>query len=153
MKEILVGELAAAAMIDVARVAHPLEAGGILVGVHSDRTPWVTHALQIPSSDTGPAHYVVPAGITRWLVRCARQMDPRIGYLGEWHVHPADVGPSSTDVRTMRGVAKAQEESHPMLIVVRRKSLDHYLDARQLFWGRLRKLEIVLCGGLEPIKK
>jgi integrative and conjugative element protein (TIGR02256 family) len=138
-------------MRDVAAVAHPLEAGGILVGVYSESTPWVTHALQIPSLDVGPAHYVVPAGITRRLVKCARQIDSRIGYLGEWHVHPDDVGPSLTDLRTMRKVGRAQEEPRPLLIVVRRTSDDHVLDARQLVWGQLRKLEIVLCGGLESI--
>ena len=49
--QILLSETAAAAMKTAAAAAHPLETGGILIGVNADGVPWVTHVIEIVSRD------------------------------------------------------------------------------------------------------
>jgi hypothetical protein len=53
-------------------------------------------ALQRALADTNPA-------------------DP-VGYVGEWHVHPAPQGPSRQDRRELRAVAR--QSPHPVALVV-----------------------------------
>ena len=101
----LMSENVSAALRRYARKADPDETGGILLGVRTNGRPWITGAVEIASRDRGRSHYRLPAGATTPVVTRARQQDPRLGYLGEWHSHPADIGPSPTDRATMRRLA------------------------------------------------
>lgn len=131
--------------------AHPLETGGVLVGVLTDGgRPWVVGALELPSRTATGTSYAVARDARPAAVDQARSHDARLGYVGDWHSHPADVGPSTTDAATMRRLAADPDAgcSHPVLIVVRRCG-DHYrLDARQVAVRRLRRLEVVMAGRL-----
>lgn len=146
MAEVLISEIAQATILAAARGAHPNEAGGILVGVFAAERPWITHALEIPGASVGAAHYLLPGGVTRPIVRCVRRVDTRLGYLGEWHVHPADIGPSGTDRETLRSIALKSRE--PILVIARLWSTGYRLDARILRRGRLIPLMIVQAGAL-----
>ncbi len=126
--------------------AHPNEAGGILVGVRAADRPWITHALEIPGASAGATHYVLPGGVTRPLVRRVRRVDKRLGYLGEWHVHPANVGPSGTDRDTLRSISEKSPES--ILVIARHASCGYLLEARILRKSRLVALNIVQTGAL-----
>src|SRR5438046_7342933 len=94
---VLVAESAEAFMRTAAARAYPHETGGILLGVWAERRPWVTHAREIGSPDRGPTHYVLPAGKTRALVEQMQHLDARLGYLGDWHTHPAEAAASPVD--------------------------------------------------------
>ena len=59
--------------------------------------------------------------MTHRIVRCARSLDRRIGYLGEWHTHPADLGASITDVTTMINLRGAGPEI-PTMILLRKQA-------------------------------
>jgi hypothetical protein len=78
-------------------------------------------------------------------------VDPRLGYLGDWHSHPADIGPSSVDSASMRRLGADVDAgcTHPVLIIARRRGPGIYsFDARQLArWG-LRRLRLIAAGGL-----
>jgi Prokaryotic homologs of the JAB domain len=134
--------------------AHPKETGGILVGVHTaGLRPWIVHAVEIPSKDSGRAHYVVPARRRRQVVERLRKLhDPRLGYLGEWHSHPMDVGASSTDLESIQAIAndRASGCQRPVLFVVRRAGGGYALDARQLDRRSLRPLNLIAAGPLSP---
>jgi integrative and conjugative element protein (TIGR02256 family) len=145
--EVLLAESAETVLVRAAHDAHPAETGGLLFGTWSRRRPWVTHVVEVPPPQPRPAHYVVPAGVTHLLVACARRVDRRIGYLGEWHVHPADAGPSETDVRTMRRLA-SQVAKPPVLLLARFGSGDYDLEAHVWSAVRHRKLTIVRTGDL-----
>jgi proteasome lid subunit RPN8/RPN11 len=82
--------------------SHPLETGGILIGVTADSSPWVTDVREFDSPGRGPAQFILPRGVTQRAVRDARRLDARLGYLGDWHSHPADVPASRTDILTTR---------------------------------------------------
>lgn len=133
-----------------AREAEPNETGGILLGVRTNGRPWITHAVEIASQDRGRSHYRLPAGATSPAVDRARQQDPRLGYLGEWHSHPTDVGPSPTDRATMRRLALRCLGTGLILIVVRRGQQGHWLDLRETAFPFLRKQDAVLTGDLPP---
>ena len=80
----------------------PDEAGGVLVGVLVGRRPWVTEAIEVPSIHPSGNRYEISGEDRVKAVSRARDADARLGYLGEWHSHPADVGPSSTDLGEMK---------------------------------------------------
>ena len=149
MAEILISEIAQATILAAALGAHPNEAGGILVGVRAADRPWVTYALEIPGATVGVTHYVLPGGITKPIVRCVRRVDKRLGYLGEWHVHPADIGPSRTDRHTLRTIAGKSPE--PILVIARHASRGYLLEARILEKSRLVPLVIVQTGALPSV--
>lgn len=137
-------------MIAAAAKAHPRETGGILIGVHAvGGHPWVTHAIEITTSDRGPHHYKIPSGATQPSVHTARRRDPRLGYLGDWHSHPADIGPSPTDLATLGFYSiKHPRTPNPTLIVVRNIADGRALDARRIVSVKPRPCELRLTGDL-----
>jgi proteasome lid subunit RPN8/RPN11 len=147
-----VTEDARAELERAADTAHPRETGGILVGVHTAGSrPWIIHAVEIPSKDSGNAHYVVPARSRQQVVKRLRRIhDSRLGYLGEWHSHPLDVGPSSTDLDSIRAIANnpAAGCSRPVLLIARRVGDDYSLDALQYHRNSLRQLAVLDAGPL-----
>jgi proteasome lid subunit RPN8/RPN11 len=99
----------------------PNEVGGILMGGLSDGRPWVSAFAEIPSVTPSPSRYRIPRGVTREIVAAAQDGDPRLGYLGDWHSHPANVEPSSTDRATLIRAASdpATGTENPLLVVLR----------------------------------
>ena len=98
-------ESAAVDITTASAAAHPMETGGVLLGVYTEgERPWVVRAVTIESTNAGGARYEPPAGARPRYVDEARTIDPRLGYLGDWHSHPADAGASDTDVATMRSL-------------------------------------------------
>jgi proteasome lid subunit RPN8/RPN11 len=143
-------ESAAADVTRAAGAAHPVEIGGVLLGVYvAGRRPWVVQAVVVPSQNATHGSYELPAGARPAAVDSARRIDTRMGYLGDWHSHPADVGPSATDVRTMKTLAADDALCpHPVLVIARRTRRGYRLDARQLARRNLRKLRVIAAGGL-----
>jgi proteasome lid subunit RPN8/RPN11 len=150
--KVLIAERAAADLRCRARKAHPNETGGILLGVRTAGRPWIMQAIEIPTPDRGRSHYRLPAGTTTAAVRSARNEDPRLGYLGEWHSHPADVGPSPTDRATMRRLALRSPRTGIVLIVVRHGIDGHRLDVHEMTLPFLRSRGSVTTGDLPPLQ-
>lgn len=138
-----------------AAAAHPKETGGILVGVHTAGSrPWIVHAVEIPATNSGSAHYVVPPRRRRQVVeRLRKQHDGRLGYLGEWHSHPLDIGPSPTDLKSIRAIAddRAAGCIRPVLVVARHADDAYVLDALQVDNRSLRPLELIAAGPLPRV--
>jgi proteasome lid subunit RPN8/RPN11 len=144
-------EAAQATIEKAAADGHPNEVGGVLIGVLTEvDRPWVTEAVVIPSARPSGTYFELPEGARPDAVDRARARDSRLGYLGDWHSHPADVGPSSLDRQTMRAVAEDPEAAwpEPILLIVRRRGCGYRLDVRQLVRGRLRKARVTMSGGL-----
>jgi hypothetical protein len=146
-----IAESAAAAITHAGVAAHPRETGGVLVGVHTHGSrPWITHAIELRSKKATGTFYEVPAGARRRAIARLRRQDPRLGYLGEWHVHPADVEPSSVDAATMSRLADDPHAGceRPVLLVARLTTAGYHLDARQLSHAKLRQLQVIATGPL-----
>jgi hypothetical protein len=147
-----IAEEAAATITRAAAVARPNETGGVLVGVHTHGSrPWVTHAAELRSPKATGTFYEVPIGARRKAVTRLRRRDPRLGYLGEWHVHPADLAPSSVDTETIARLAADPDAGcdRPLLLVARRTPTGYLLDARQLSRRTLQELQIIATGPIE----
>lgn len=129
---------------------HPDEIGGVLIGVENKRRPWVTQAVTVPSRQATPVYYEIPAGARQRAVRRLRRDDPRLGYLGDWHSHPAGIGPSDKDRETMADLAADRDSdcSRPVLLLARRRGEGYWLDAHQQVGSKLRELRLIMAGPL-----
>jgi proteasome lid subunit RPN8/RPN11 len=147
---IWISEKATATIQSAAAAAHPNETGGVFLGVYTERDrPWVVEAVVVPG-ESGRAHFVLPRDARPRVVDAARKHDKRLGYLGDWHSHPSDVGPSETDIETMKVLAadRAAGCAHPVLVIARRARGGYRLDARQVATRKLRKLRVIAAGSL-----
>lgn len=151
--KVFISERAAADLRRCAAQAHPNETGGVLLGVRTAGRPWVVQAVEVLTTDRGRHHYRLPAGTTSAAVADARRSDPRLGYLGEWHSHPADVGPSPTDRATMRRLSLRDPRTGLLLIVVRHGSRGPWLDVRETAFPLLRCRAATTTGDLPPLSE
>lgn len=136
-------------MTTAAAHAHPNETGGILIGVYLDGHPWVIAAIEIPTTDRGRSHYRIPGGTDHPNVLKARATDQRLGYLGDWHSHPHDVGPSRTDLASLALISmRMPRQPNPTQIVLRRTDRGYILDARRMVTLVPHACAITLTGGL-----
>lgn len=148
-----ISDQAGAALIEAAAAAHPTETGGVLVGVlvaqgRGAGRPWVTHAVEVLSTKRGPAHYELPARGRERVVKRLRKRDYRLGYLGDWHSHPANIGPSPTDADTMASISRTGDCAQPLLFVLRRIDTSYEIEARQWTGAALRQLQTRASGPL-----
>jgi proteasome lid subunit RPN8/RPN11 len=148
---VLISETAQATMTAAALAAHPNETGGILVGVYQAGRPWLVNAIEVGTTDRGRHHYKIPRGATQSAVLAARQADRRLGYLGDWHSHPADVGPSPTDLATLGLISiKHPRIPNPTLVIVRNTIHGYVIDARRVVVIAPRACQVRLTGNLPP---
>ncbi len=137
-------------MKEAASNAHPDETGGILIGVYINDRPWVTNSVQIETAEARHNFYRLPSGARPRAVDELRKIDTRLGYLGEWHSHPAVIGPSLKDKLSMTSIALKLRATcpNPLLIVAIRNETDYSLDIREWHGWRLRPLHAILAGDL-----
>lgn len=146
---VLIGEAVLAEIEVLANVAWPRETGGILLGVKARTGPWVTRAIEVRTDLRTTHSFQLPPNVTPRLVAEARIDDSRLGYLGDWHSHPARVEASETDRVTMRRLARRLQRRHVLIVAMR--SVDGYeFDVRVV--GQLgdKRAKLVRTGPLEP---
>jgi len=85
------------------------------------------------------------------VLEAARQRDDRQGYLGDWHSHPVNVGPSPLDRRTLGAIAKdsTARSAMPLLCLLRRGEDGKYTtDIWRWTPVGLMTTRIIMAGGL-----
>jgi hypothetical protein len=112
-------ELSAAAHETIAAAtarALPNEAGGVLLGYRHDSYFVVTNVLQIKGHATATSFVRDDVEANRLLTEFLSNRDPSdpVGYIGEWHSHPAPVGASPRDLESIRATAR----SHPQPLIL-----------------------------------
>lgn len=150
MKRAWITESARDVLIDLAGRSAPVETGGILVGVLRDGDPWVVMVVEIEDPTRGPTRFTIPHGVTPAVVEITRQIDGRFGYVGDWHSHPADIPPSTTDKATLRKSARQPRSGkQPLLSIVVRAGDDGWvLGALADSGSGARPVELMLTGAL-----
>jgi proteasome lid subunit RPN8/RPN11 len=150
---VLFTEDAVAAIESFAREAYPNETGGVLLGAIGDGRPWVSRVVRIiPAHRPVPNRFVIPPSLTPTIVASQRSRDLRLGYLGDWHTHPADQPASGMDRASLIRVAADRQAGirHPLLVVMRRQGASWHVDVLETR-GRSHALcEVVLTG---PVAK
>lgn len=145
---VMITETARRTMIAAAADLHPNETGGILIGVLDETgAPCITEAVELQPTQPSTRRYDVPGGRTTASVDAARDRDPRVGYLGEWHSHPTDQPASATDHATMRTLAAHPDTGDPVLLVVRPTGRDTFtIDAHMSLHEGLLQVPLVDVG-------
>lgn len=130
------------AIAAAAAVAHPRETGGILLGWWDDGRVAVWHAVEVPdphattnswSRDELRAQAVLDATL-------AEYQHPWLGYVGDWHSHPAACGASGQDLASIRR-ASCQYDQPLVLLIHRADSVVETIAARR---GHRRQATLLL---------
>jgi hypothetical protein len=136
------------------RASHalPHETGGIVLGCLTATGVWITTFAEVQSKSPHLTRFMIPAGSTHRIVDEAHAADARVGYLGDWHTHPADAGASNVDLATLQDLAVGVFRRRRLLALIRRVDRVWALDLWVM--NRLRRpmrMQYVLAGPLpEP---
>jgi integrative and conjugative element protein (TIGR02256 family) len=86
----------------------PREVGGILVGWREGGVIIVHDFLLVGDGSSTGYRYDRNHQVAQNILatRLSRTEDHRLGYVGEWHSHPAPQPPSTTDLRALRAIAR-----------------------------------------------
>jgi integrative and conjugative element protein (TIGR02256 family) len=133
-------------IVQAGRRALPLETGGILIGHRDGENVIVTRAVEVPSPTATRRSYRLDhehadAALARALRNQPR--DALAGYVGEWHTHPARVGPSILD--RMSIASAARKSPAPIAMIVCHPA------AQPRFWGVLPVARHGLTLGLSTV--
>lgn len=111
-----------------AKATLPFETGGIVLGTLTATGVWITVFAEVETNSPHLTRFRIPAGRTHEVVDNARQLDERVGYLGDWHTHPADVGVSNVDLSTLQDLAVGVFRRRRILALLRHVDGDWVLD-------------------------
>lgn len=131
------------------------ELGGILVGWWEDSGTAVVHDLLIvPDAGAGWNHYKRKHRGAQKVLNDYRDGldDHRVGYIGEWHSHPAPQQPSGTDRAALTLIAR--RSGSPVVLVVlsaeRGEVTPYALIGRPGRWPRRRTIEGATIERMDP---
>jgi integrative and conjugative element protein (TIGR02256 family) len=104
---ILVARAALDVVLAAGKQALPIETGGVLLGFRVPEGVVVTRALVVPDPRSSRHSYLLHSRRAQALMRAVRgDAPPVVGYVGEWHTHPAETPPSRTDQRALGAAAR-----------------------------------------------
>lgn len=124
----------------------PNETGGMLVGRFGGNRVLIEHATRPGPRAQRLSHRFKRDGdySQQVLDRIVAESKGERDYIGEWHSHPAQSGPSAQDVAAMSWIANNSRYAidRPILVLCTCKSVDTWQLSFYLFDGqRLRKLK------------
>lgn len=138
---IRIRDAARARVHQAAELAAPHETGGLLLGWWEKDSIVIEHVVVVDDSNATAHSWVrreteAQAALDR--VRGTDRSTP-LGYVGDWHCHPADLGASATDVMSLKA-ASTQYQS-PLVLIVRKPNdkLEFHVAER----GKVRMAKIV----------
>jgi proteasome lid subunit RPN8/RPN11 len=117
--ELLVEPAAWQTILDAAGEDAMRETGGVLLGWRHEKGVYVHDALVVPDSHANHTFYRrrhKPATDVLDAALAALPDASPIGYVGEWHSHPAPTGPSWVDRFEMRRISKQTKAAVGLLV-------------------------------------
>ncbi|WP_158698033.1 Mov34/MPN/PAD-1 family protein [Streptomyces prunicolor] len=123
-----------------ASAAGRTETGGLLLGWWEGDAIVARYAIEVPDPDATSSSWTrADHRAQDALDRALADLDhPWLGYVGDWHTHPARCGPSSQDEQSICNASHGY--SQPLLLLVHRN--DGTIEARSADQGHLRPLTI-----------
>jgi integrative and conjugative element protein (TIGR02256 family) len=116
-QQALVAREALHTAVEAGSAASPKETGGILLGFRIPDGLVVTRFLLVEDTGSSTHSYLRrrrPAQLQLDAVR--RHAGPAVGYVGDWHTHPKNVGPSRSDARSI--AAACRDAGGPVALIV-----------------------------------
>lgn len=101
-----------------AAAAHPRETGGLLLGWWLEGRVIVHHAIEVPDPDATPASWVRDNDTAQVALQKAigDLGHPWLGYVGDWHSHPAARGASAQDLTSIQHASDQYDQ--PLVLLV-----------------------------------
>lgn len=132
------------ALTEAARRAEPKETGGLLLGWTFAETIVIRHILEVPDPDATPTSWTrTEATANKALAKFLTEAEhPWLGYVGDWHAHPAPVGPSPTDKRSLKKDSRTTGET--LVLIVHRS--DESLAVLTAQRGSARRTTLITYG-------
>lgn len=99
----------------------PRETGGILIGFRSASDVYITDVVEVADDHSTGCRFVLrEESREKALTRYLREAPPEcpFGYVGSWHSHPAQVGASSRDMKTLRQEARSAPDLVAMMVLM-----------------------------------
>lgn len=132
------------ALTATARRSEPKETGGLLIGWIDGRTIVVRHILEVPDPDATHTSWTrseerANEALTQFLTEAEH---PWLGYVGDWHAHPAPVGPSQTDKRSLKKDSRTVRQ--PLVLIVHRS--DETIDVLTAQRGMVARTTVTTFG-------
>jgi len=110
---------ALACAVSSARLGHPNEVGGILVGYRKDSALVVTDTISVPNEPTPYGyrrdHATAETALAGYLA-VVPEFSPA-GYVGEWHSHPTRRSASLQDLTELSEIAEIGQEVVGLLVL------------------------------------
>lgn len=107
-------------IVAAGRASAPREAGGILLGWATADGFELIDALVVPDGSASGTSYTRDSGAAQAALDDVLSTQPSgspLGYIGEWHTHPAPCPPSPRDIRAMRSIARRLSTRPAVLLV------------------------------------
>ena len=110
---------ALACAVSSARLGHPNEVGGILVGYRRDLALIVTDTINVPNEPTPYGyrrdHAIAENALAAYLATMP-EPSPE-GYVGEWHSHPSRHSASLQDLTELSDIAEMGQDVFGLLVL------------------------------------
>lgn len=114
---VLVPQRALDVAIAAGQAALPRETGGIVLGFRTPEGLVVTRLLVVEDNSSSAHSYLRRHRPAQRLLDAARRQAGAVtGYVGDWHTHPLDMGPSRADARSI--AAACRDASGPVTLLV-----------------------------------
>ncbi|MGW6695088.1 Mov34/MPN/PAD-1 family protein [Rhodococcus sp. NPDC054953] len=105
-------------MLTAGLTALPREIGGILAGFRAEDQVVVTRAAVVTDAGSSRRDYqLLKHHAADELTRLKAGAAPVVGFVGDWHTHPADVPPSSIDIASLEVVARAAGDMVALIVL------------------------------------
>lgn len=105
-------------MLTAGLTALPRETGGILAGFRTEDQIVVTRAAVVPDDGSSRRDYkLLKHRASDELNRLKGDAAQVLGFVGDWHTHPADVPPSSTDLASLELVARSASDLVALIVL------------------------------------
>ena len=135
--------------------ASPHELGGIMIGWwEGDSTAVVQAMLPVPDHSSGRWHYQRRHSPAQEIldVYMRTRDDPRCGYVGEWHSHPAPQPPSATDRDALSAIVRQDRKTVALVVLALTRHGEvnpHGLIGRPR-WPRRASIEVAPVERMSP---
>jgi integrative and conjugative element protein (TIGR02256 family) len=131
-----------------AQQAAPKETGGLLLGWWEDTTVVAGHAVEVPDPDATTSTWTRHEQAAQAALETALRdlSHPWLGYVGDWHSHPATADPSPTDEQSLRRAST--QYTKPLALLVHQPN--DRLHARVAHQGHARAARLNLQPSSGP---